>query len=841
MLYRYPLVLAAVGLLVGVHGAQLLTAESLPSVNLLGAVILASAAGMVACSRKRWDGLRSAFSGVLFVSIGVILFQIQRPPPSDDLSAFATRATQPIVFRAVIESAATWKPNPNHRPQVPTSEPWRTQWGIDVRSVRDVSSWKPVCCRSTLVVDGRISDLLPGDEVEVFGEFRSIYGVTNPGSFDFAQHSQAEGVFVACKAEGREQIERVGYVSGYELSRGRSIAVRHVDYLVHKNVGEPHASLAAALVFGQRDQVDWEQQQELMATGTLHLLAISGLHVELVASSILLMCVICGLGSRKTFFLLLVVCGAYACLAGGKPPVVRAVIIVAAFAWARMAGHTARIGNVLGLAGLLLLVWRTSSFQNVGVQLSFLAVTTIAVFVKRRDTGETAADALGEVLAAQNGVVKRWWLLTARWMTDAARLSGWVWLITCPLVWTQFHVVAPISVPLNVVVSIPLIVSLLCGIATAILGVIPGVGDLLGSVCAGGLQMISSIVSFGASVPLGHLWLPAPDWRWTAVFYATTVIWLLVFRCGRNRLLATLLIGLIVLAVGTDAIGRRGYLVETGSKSSIVDFERDHLTCTFLDVGHGTCVVIEMPSGEVWLYDAGHMGAAERSHEAIASALWDLPTARIHRLLISHADADHYNATQGLLARFAVGEIATTPQFLRSEDEPVVELLQEIGRRKIEIQQLSAPSAGSVGDVQWRVLHPSSRWLGQSDNADSLCLLVEYAGRRILLPGDLERNGLTGLVEMPPRFCDVLMAPHHGSSTLDPSDLLQWCRPAWTVISGNHRAMRKKVLDQYAGMTENLAVTFRDGAIRFQVWHDGRMMASHYTDGAWQPIGSPNR
>ncbi len=843
VIYRHPLVLAVGGLFLGIHSAQ--WAEDLQLLQLRQAhlvalilAIVACAGGIIVCSRNRRDILRAICAGVMFTLLGVSLLLMQRPSSGDDLSVFATRASQPIVFRGVIASAATWRPNPNYRPQVPSSEPWRTQWEIDVMAVRDVATWRDVWCRTTLGVDGRVDDLLPGDEVEVYGEFRSIYGVTNPGGFDFAEHARNEGVFVLCKAEGREQIEQIGYVSGYELSRCRAVAVRHVDDLVHRKIGEPYASLAAALVFGQREQVDWEQQQELMATGTLHLLAISGLHVELVASAILLVCVISGVSNRMTFVLLLVTCGAYACLAGGKPPVVRAVIVVAAFSWARVAGRTARIGNVLGLAGLLLLIWRASSFQNVGVQLSFLAVATIAVFVKRRESGETVADTLGEILAAQSSLFVRWCSLIARWLTDAARLSGWVWLITCPLVWAQFHVVAPISVPLNVVVSIPLIVSLLFGIATAILGGVPVVGDLLGSVCAAGLNVVSGIVAFGAKVPLGHFWLPAPDWRWSVAFYTSTAVWLLVFRGRRNRLLATLLVGLVAVAVISTAVGKRGYLVETDGKPGAVDGGDALLTCTFLDVGHGTCVVIEMPTGEVWLYDAGHMGAAERSHEAIAAALWELPTARIHRLLISHADSDHYNATVGLLSRFAISEISSTPQFWRSDDLPVQGLVQAIERKQIVTALWSAPSSGAVGDVQWRILHPSSRWVGQSDNADSLCLLLEYAGRRILLPGDLERDGLSGLVEMPPRFCDILMAPHHGSSTLDPSDLLQWCRPKWTVVSGNHRAMRKKVLGQYAGMTERLAVTFRDGAIRFEIHRDGRLIASHFQDGQWRSLDS---
>lgn len=832
--YRHPLIVAAGLLFLGIQFAQFLDLGSVSVVLFVTIPICVCVALWLSWSaHARWKWL-CAFA--LIFQVGVAVSEFQRSPEEDDLSRFATRASQPIVFRGTVASAASWSPNPNHRPLDPRSEPWRTRWDLQLTEVRDTATWKPVQCRSTLVVDGRIDDLLPGDEIEVHGEYRRVFSVTNPGSFDFATHARREGVFIGCKAEGRQQIEIVGLSQTHRLRRIRGIAVRYVDSVLHRHIWEEHASLAAALVFGQREQVDWQQQQELMATGTLHLLAISGLHVELVAATILFCCVVAGASNRTTFLVLCLICVAYASLAGGKPPVVRAVIIVLAFSWARVAGRTARIGNVLGLAALLLLAWRVSSFQNVGVQLSFLAVGTIAVFVRGREPGETLADALGKVVASESSFLRRWATLIWKWLVDGTKLSGWVWLLTCPLVWTQFHVVAPISVLLNVLVSIPLVVSLLSGIATALVGPIPILGSLLGSICSAGLAVVQAIVGVGVRVPLGHLWLPAPSVIWVVVFYGVAAVWLVVFGTRKNRWLATILVALLVGGVGLKCVGKRGYIAETSPLWATNTDVEQCLKCTFLDVGHGTCVVLEMPNGQVWMYDAGHMGAAERSHEAVAAALWELPTARIHKLIVSHADSDHYNAVGGLLPRFAIAEIVSTPQFWASEDLPVKDLLAEVSNRRVSQVNMAAPQSGSVGSVEWRVLHPKSNWTGQSDNADSLCLLVEYGGRRILLPGDLERDGLLGLVQMPPRPCDILMAPHHGSSALDPTDLLQWCRPTWTVISGNHRAMRPKVLQQYEGRTSNLAVTFRDAAIQFCVYADGRIEALRFSGAEWVPF-----
>ncbi len=136
----------------------------------------------------------------------------------------------------------------------------------------------------------------------------------------------------------------------------------------------------------------------------------------------------------------------------------------------------------------------------------------------------------------------------------------------------------------------------------------------------------------------------------------------------------------------------------------------------------------------------------------------------------------------------------------------------------------------------WQVLHPRDSLQCESDNASSLCLLLEYAGQRILLPGDLEGNGLLNLLSLPERPCHALMAPHHGSLSHDPSELLDWCQPKVVVISGNHRATRPEVLAQYNRPEVTLGVTFRDGAIQLRISSAGELSCWHWAVDHWAPL-----
>lgn len=834
-LYRLPLVWLTLALVLGVKSGGRLSPEAQPILMVVATSLLLLAGILY---RKGWE-IGAGICGLIGALLVAALYSLLlAPPAADSLSAAATRRSKPIAVRAVIESCAVWRPNQNYRPEDAGSQAWKTQWDVRCERVRDGKHWSPIDARCTLSVAGRIDDLLPGDYVQIFGSFRRIASPSNPGAFDFAEHLRKDAKFISLSADTRRQIELLDSRPTHPARRLRGWAVRAVDRWLHRWVAFDQAPLAAALVFGQREQVDWEDQQELMATGTLHLLAISGMHVDIVACVVVFLCALLGVRNRTTFFAIVIVCGLYAGLAGGKPPVMRAFLLVSAFTFARWWVRNASLANVLSFAAIALLVVRIANVDNVGVHLSFLAVGAIGVFVMRRGVQDQRKAALRDVVEKSLGRTSRWFLLQARWLRSMGLLSFWVWLLTCPLVWTHFHVVAPVAIVLNVMIALPLMVSLLAGLVAGVLGWIPPVGWLAGQCCGAGLATICWLVEVGEAVPLGHFWLPAPHAWWSICFYWFVAAWLFLFGRQKQGILGLLLLAWMVIGVLPFCAGPRGLMGSTleaeGAEQRVAgDWAERELRCTFLDVGHGTCVILEMPNRQVWLYDAGNLGAAERSYQEIAAALWGLPTARIHTLVISHADADHYNAVQGLVERFAVGRIASTRMFWDSSDREVAELHQAIRAKSIHQATWHAASQGVAGDVHWQVLHPRPGWAGESDNAGSLCLLLEFAGKRILLPGDLEGSGLLNLVELPERPCHVLMAPHHGSLSLDPSSLLQWCLPEAIVISGNHRASRPMVIKKYSLPGSQLGITFRDGAIQIRITQDGELSLWYWATDGW--------
>ena len=133
--------------------------------------------------------------------------------------------------------------------------------------------------------------------------------------------------------------------------------------------------------------------------------------------------------------------------------------------------------------------------------------------------------------------------------------------------------------------------------------------------------------------------------------------------------------------------------------------------------------------------------------------------------------------------------------------------------------------------VRLRILHPPRGGLSASDNANSIALLVEFAGKRILLPGDLEPPGMERLIASPPCDCDVVLAPHHGSRRSNPRRFARWCRPEWIVVCGARQHHHPAAMSAYEASGAAVLATALEGAVRFSfaaaryqvaIWNAGR-------------------
>ncbi len=532
-------------------------------------------------------------------------------------------------------------------------------------------------------------------------------------------------------------------------------------------------------------------------------------------------------------------------ITGSNPPVVRATVLILGVLAGRWLGRTASAFNMLGLAGIALLAYQPSLLFDLGTQLSFLAVFCLVTLSSKlveldrldsSEAGRNSKDDESVPVGWKNHLLG--WLRTTLWpwINSVASLNIGVWLATAPLVLYHFHVISPIALLLNILLWLPVLVAMLSGLGTMLLGWVPGVGEAMGWVCKWSMRSITYLVDWGFDIRGGHAWLPAPSWLWLIgayLFILLAALWLMPTL--RRRWVALALVGLWLLIGCADGLVGKAGLWTSGDRYLLTSNTKPgELRIQILDVGHGSAVILRLPDQTAWLYDAGRLGDQQQVYKMISQALWELRIARLDGMILSHADADHYNAMPGIIRRFRVDRFVTAPEQWSHPSIAIQSLRQQILQRSIPLSVWEAGDRYELGGASIRVLHPNAKQLDGTDNAKSLCLLIEYAGRSILLPGDLENPGTGQLLSQPPLHCDFIMAPHHGSLSESPAPILQWCDAGSVLISGSERADTEAVRKEYGIEGRQVLVTARAHALEISISQAGKVELSHWDDGAWQ-------
>jgi competence protein ComEC len=485
--------------------------------------------------------------------------------------------------------------------------------------------------------------------------------------------------------------------------------------------------------------------------------------------------------------------------------------------------------NTLSLAAMILMAINPQLLFNVGVQLSFLAVVTLLTCQGPKRNGSAALqevfrreEQLQTLLDSSRSPTERVVITGYRWLVQAIWFSCCVSAITAPLVWQHFHVVSPISVVTNVILSPLLFIALASGVMTVLVGFLCEPCAIApAAICGWAMEVIQRIVETAASIPGGHLWLPAPPSGWVAIYYGviTATMW-----WTKTRRTSIVRYGWILLwMILAWSMATRQPPLPAGQMEAI-----------FVDVGHGTCVVLRLDDDKVWLYDCGRLGNESYSSRGIDSVLWSLGVTRLEGVFLSHADADHFNALPGVLRRFDVREVLV-PVGLFNDLAPGLKVVHDlIVRRGLPIVELSSGARVRTGRQILRLLHPPSIGIGGSDNANSLVLRIDRGGHSLVLPGDLESPGTEWLIESDrPRPGGVLMAPHHGSLSEDTTAVLHWSRPAEVIVSGGRRAERPEVEAMLSQTGSSVHITSHAGSIRVRLNTSGQIRLQSWKESPW--------
>jgi|GEM_PF-332964 len=864
---------------------------------------------------------------------------------------------KPVALEATVLSTPYAVPLSSTKPWQREKNLRRFRFVAAVGRIRDRTEWRPAVGRVLVWVSaGRLEELTGrfglGDRIRIFGQLGRIPPPANPGQYDFAEVMRSYRVLCTVSCSGPECIELMYPAAWYRPDRlldafRRHSAARFLQYMPNSqsssartdtgadpsdgvaslggtdfeatDSAESEASrtthpahLAATILLGLREELPPDYTEAFVRTGTVHLLAISGLHVGMVVLLVWVLMRLAGARHKVEIFVVAGACLAYMFLSGARPCTVRATVLVELACLAALAGRRPFGWNTLAAAGLIILALNPTELFRLGTQLSFLSVGALFLLAPEgRLTRPNPPKAHGgtwcpaqswlrkvcELLEnrvlpkGQESVgqlLRRWkdyvwtWLgpldaadpldrLILRSMSRTERFLRWlvwtmgfmflagaaIWAVVTPLIMARMHLCPLSGLLLNVPAWFAMLGAMISGGLFLMVGWIwPPLGRLLAGLCYFCLEGLKWLIERVAEWPGSYLWTPGPAGWWLAGFYGGLAVWLVWFR-RRLALRWALgaLLAWIVLGLWANPI-----------LQSLRRNEPGQWECTFLSVGHGLAVVLHLPDGQTWLYDAGSVGSPEHTAELIAGYLWSRGIRRLDAVFLSHADQDHYNALPDLMERISIDRVilpsgmlrqigqlwrASQPDFAsvkkptagdmsqkaaatdqakqnvlsssRQENRQaknyageatLYELYEAIRREGVFIYSIYAPwSWQPAPRVTCWVFHPPVQGVPGNDNANSLVLGLEIHGRRVLLTGDLEPPGIRRLLAEPAWPCDLMLVPHHGSRKSEPAALAQWCRPHWAVISGGRFLPTKETEHHYRSAGARIFHTGRHGTV----------------------------
>lgn len=557
-------------------------------------------------------------------------------------------------------------------------------------------------------------------------------------------------------------------------------------------------AVVTAMLIGDRTLAPLETERAFRDAGTLHLMAVSGLHVGLLSLLVYGLLILAGVPRRTALTVLLFVLPLYAALCGGRPSVVRAVLMATVVIVSLRRGLTGQALNGLGMSALVLLAHSPANALDVGFQLSFAATLTIIAAFRREDPADVSWDP-----------APRWraWILGPLGVTLAAQLA------TFPIIaWHFGRVVFG-----GLLVAVP--AGLLAGPVLALgFGWLALAGTGLPGDAVGGLLMFSTealigLSEWGAGLSFGAFAVARPGVWWLAAWMVLTII-LLTFR-GNRRVLPA--VPLVLLALAT--------LPRSGAADGT-------LRLIALDVGMGDAIVLTLPGGGAVLLDAGTaFGGWSAGEAVVVPFLAEAGYRRLRAAVPTHGDLDHVGGLPAVFRDLEVDEVWEGGGTEVDGRRAVRAMHRERARRGIPLRRLRAGERFELGGARFSVLLAGDHGVGreQRSNERSVVLAVDYAGRRLLLTGDageatervlLSRYGAA-------LASDVLKVGHHGSRFSTSPGFLTAVAPEVAVVSV--RADPRRGLPD-AGVVERLlrsgaAVyrTDRVGAVTVTVGPDGRL------------------
>lgn len=604
----------------------------------------------------------------------------------------------------------------------------RSMVEMDVTALFRAGHWQPAFGRVVASTPGVLDgSYFSGCPVEATGVLQTPPGPVAPGQFDYRGYLRAQGIYYQLRCDNTNDwsiVQIAGRTPGTPPLSDRFC--RWAQSCLARGLPEEDESLRLlwAMVLGWKTALTPDVTEPFMQSGTLHIFAISGLHIALIAGILVSVLRVLQVPRSASGILVIPLIWFYTAATGWQASAIRSTVMMTVVIAGWALERPSNLVNSLSAAGLIILIWQPTQLFQASFQLSFFVVLGIALIVPPLEKARQKLLAPDPLLPPElRPRWQRWLDWPIRVVTTSLATSLAAWLGSMPLIAYYFYMITPGSLLANLVI-VPLssmalassLGSLVCGSWCSLLTELFNHSSWLWT------ELMIRLSHWFAALPGAYFYVRQPDLV-EFVIYSLLLGGLLSGFCWapRRRLWAGA--GAVALVV-VWAI--RWHCEQVGT------------LLTVLPARAGVIFVDAPGSREDLLIDCGDPAIGD---SIVKSFLRSQGVNWVAGLLLSHGDLAHVGATEMITSRFGVRQILTGPT--RARSPAYRQLLDRLERTpgKCRVVQRGSQACG------WNILHPEAQDRFARGDDGAMVLRRQCHGTDVLLLSDLGRLGQRKLLE----------------------------------------------------------------------------------------------
>ena len=628
-----------------------------------------------------------------------------------------------------------------------------------------------------------------GDVLKIKGKLEKPIRQKNFGEFDYELYLAREKIFTYLNIWQEKDIQKIGEDDSNFLVSFSLSARDKIKEITKQTLPPPYNYLLVGMLLGEKSFIPPHLKEVFAEAGIMHILAVSGLHVGIIAMALLAFLSILRLPKKLKLLTLILILLIYASITGFRPSVLRATIMFILLIGGKLINRSRNLNISLFFAAFLILLSNPLILYDAGFLLSFIVTFSII------NISPILQELFSKIVV---------------WIKNPLAVSTAAWIGIFPLSAYFFSKVSIISIVSNIFI-IPLTgIAVILGFVTFFIGLVSiSLAGVIANINYLILNLITLIAKSFSLLPFAFIYVAKPSIMVIALYYLTVFLIIEIFYkktlSHKIKKKAALIIIPVVLLI---------IIIQ-------VFYPAGHLKVNFINVGEGDCILIEAPNKINILIDGGGtpQGDFDVGSKIVIPYLRRKGINKINLLVLTHPHLDHLEGLLPVIKEFKVDMVLDSGLICDSSEYK--EFISLIQKKDIPYHQAKAGDNFIFNNnLEIFLLNPlyDSDFYDESDfNNASIVVKLFYKNADFLFTGDIEEAAEKKLLIWQNILqSDILKVGHHGSATSTNLEFLDKVDPSIAVITvgKNHFGHpSQKIIERLEDKNIQIYRTDEDGTI----------------------------